>query len=120
MLVSTASIIIWLSLSCLLTYVVIAFYTNLRLNYYDIYYDYSDRSKYSVRKANPPPNFSWTESHLIWIALIETILHITYWSFFYHVRDTLPLYTFELQIIYCLLTFVPLLQSLQFNFSFLD
>jgi hypothetical protein len=113
MLVSTASIIIWLSLSCLLTYVVIAFYTNLRLNYYDIYYDYSDRSKYSgVRKANPPPNFSWTESHLIWIALIETIMHITYWSFVYHVRDTLPLYTFELQIIYCLLTFVPLLQSL--------
>ena len=121
MLVSTASIIIWLSLSCLLTYTVIAFYTNLRFNYYEIYYDYSDRTKYSgVRKQNPPPHFSWTESYLIWIALIETMLHITFWSFVYHVRETLPLYTFELQIIYCLLTFIPLLNSLQFNFSFME
>jgi hypothetical protein len=119
--VPAASIIVWLSLSCLLTYVLIAFYINLRLNYHSYYYYYPDPKKYSsVRKENPKPNFSMTEHHLIWATLLEMMLHIAYWSFAYHVRDTLSLYTFELQIIYSLLTFVPLLTSLQFYFSYLE
>ena len=51
MMVPAASIIVWLSLSCLLTYVLIAFYVNLRLNYHSYYYYYPDPKKYSKQDA---------------------------------------------------------------------
>ena len=120
MVISSGLIILWLSLSCILPYGLIVIYANLRFNYYNVHYDYSNWRAPAVRSDVPPPKFSWTEHHLVWIALFESFLHIAYWSLAYHVRETLEFYTFEMMILYSLMTFLPLLTSLQFVFCYLQ